>query len=342
MGEGNPSPTHLTPGELWKKSMKRAALSPGNVVSGAVSLATSAVLWNPLPLILWGLGSAGWLVHAGTSDKQLRRTVDEDRAGAEARSAADREALYQSLVRMLGEEPFATWAQSGRLPSYPDEFRKLQAMSERIAQILKERPEFEMSTEAGVSRQLSQMLAAYLSFVKARLTYLQILRSVPKAADPAPAPPPRMASQPRSDKRRGGVDVVPPFSVTPPPSIGEPLPHAGELLGSLDRRIEALKERAEREPAAASALGWHRDILEKQRTLLVECVERDQSIEAQLEAFPDAFHVILGQVSASQVDQGEILASMGSLVGRIEETERFVRAVAPRMDEILRGLPAAG
>ncbi len=320
--------------------MARAARAPANVVSGAVSLAASAILWNPLPLILWGLGSAGWLVHAGTSDKQLRKVVDEDRANAEARAAADREALYQSLARSLADEPYAGWVRSGRLPDYAVEFRKLQATREKIAQILRERPEFETSTETDVARQMSQMLAAYLSFVKARLTYIQILRSVPRGN--TPAAPPRQPAPPRIVRRRGTWDSAPSAPPPPSPYAAETLPQASDILASLDARIAELKERAEKEPAAASALGWHRDILEKQRALLVECVERDQSIAAQLEAFPDAFHVILGQVSASQVDQGEVVASMGSLVERVQETERFVRAVAPQMDELLRSLPAAG
>jgi hypothetical protein len=54
---------------LIKKAATKALLAPGNVTSGAVALAASAALWNPLPLILWGLGSTLFVTFASTADR---------------------------------------------------------------------------------------------------------------------------------------------------------------------------------------------------------------------------------------------------------------------------------
>ena len=62
---------------LLKKSIAKAIQSPGNLVTGAVSLAASAVLWNPLPLILWGLGATGWVTLAGTGQRYIRQIEEE-------------------------------------------------------------------------------------------------------------------------------------------------------------------------------------------------------------------------------------------------------------------------
>lgn len=110
----------------------------------------------------------------------------------------------------------------------------------------------------------------------------------------------------------------------------------------LDDRITELKELAEKEPASAQARQWHMDILLKQRDLLVACGERDISVSAQLAAFPDAFAMILGQMSASQVDETEVASTMEGLVDKVEQTERYVKALAPRMDQMLSGLAPGG
>lgn len=48
-------------GGLWSRVVRKL-FRPGSIALGAVSMAASAVLWNPLPLILWGLGAAAWAV----------------------------------------------------------------------------------------------------------------------------------------------------------------------------------------------------------------------------------------------------------------------------------------
>lgn len=320
------------PATLWKKTAARAAGSPGNLVSGAVSLAASAALWNPLPLILWGLGAASYVLYSTTSKSKLNETLERERAEAAGREEAVREAGRRALEMDLAEPPVADWIRRGLLPDYADGYRRLLEVRGKILRLAHERKEIEEVTEMGVQRQLTYMLGAYLQFVKARLTYLQILSTAQparRAAGP-PKPPIRFHG-----KVRG---VVPPPI---PEGDDDGLPRMEDLLEQLDGKIEELKRQAEREPASAQARQWHVEILTKQRALLVQCGERDQSVAAQLQAFPDAFNVILGQISASQVDAGELSSTMGSLVERVEQTERFVKALAPQMDQMLAGLGGA-
>jgi hypothetical protein len=101
--------SRVEPGMLWKKTAKKAALSSGNVVSGAVFLAASAALWNPLPLILWGLGAASYVLYSTTSDKHLRKVVEEERAQDEASAEAQREGQRRTVELLLDGPPFSTW-----------------------------------------------------------------------------------------------------------------------------------------------------------------------------------------------------------------------------------------
>src|SRR6476620_9766147 len=87
-GAGDPRPLSialerpLDQKTLIKKAAARAALAPANVISGAVALAASAALWNPLPLILWGLGSAGWVSFASTAERFHKLIAVEERQSA--------------------------------------------------------------------------------------------------------------------------------------------------------------------------------------------------------------------------------------------------------------------
>src|SRR5215510_13204807 len=99
--------------------------SPGNLVAGAVSLAASAVLWNPLPLILWGLGATGWVSLAATGDRYIKKIEEEERREAERKAEQDREALRQRVEVLLAENPVANWTRSGKLPDYLAVYRRL-------------------------------------------------------------------------------------------------------------------------------------------------------------------------------------------------------------------------
>jgi hypothetical protein len=335
---------------LWKKSAARAAKSPGNLITGAVSLAASAALWNPLPLILWGLGSGGWVLFASTDKSYHKKILDEERQAKEAKLEAERVALEQKVNALLLEPPVAGWIRRGLLPDYMQVYRRLVDIRDRVARIFRERSEVEPVTEEGFLRQLNYMLAAYLHFVRERIGYLQILIHLkPGGADapppakgraagtppPPPPPPPGFAptrwERVKTPARQGQAQQDP--SPAAPPKIDS-------LLEEIDEKVARLQELAQKEPATARTREWHVNILEKQRELLLECQKRDQMVVAQLGAFTDVFQVILGRVSASQFSATEIASYMGSVVEQIEETERFVDSLRPAMDELMGGMDA--
>jgi hypothetical protein len=316
----------LDPKSIWKKSVARAAQEPANLITGAVSLAASAALWNPLPLILWGLGSTGWLVMASSSGKYAKTVLDEEKQKKMAEAERERETLRQKIEILLFENPVQAWVRAGALPDYLVVYRRLVEIRDKAAKVLRDRSEVEPVTEVGIVQQLNYMLHAYLHFVRERIGYLHILANIrPGGSAPPPPPPPG-----RRRDQRGALAQ----ESYPVPTRSQ-LPNVEKRLEEVDDKIEQLKELARKEPATAKTRQWHIGILEKQRELLLECQKRDQCVVAQLGAFLDVFEVILGRVSASQFSATEIASYMGSVVEQIEETERFVESMRPAMDELM-------
>jgi DNA-binding MarR family transcriptional regulator len=335
---------------LWKKSLKKAVVSPGNMISGAVCVAASAALWNPLPLILWGLGSTGWTVFASTNKSIHKQILEEERRAEEAKVEADREVLRQKIEAQLMEPPVVHWIRRNVLPDYMQVYRRLVEIRDRVGRVLRERGE----DPGGIVQQLNYMLAAYLHFVRERVIYLQIMTNVRPAAPGAddsgvsfpaatpgktvPPPPPagfaqnrwERVTKPKQQKEKAPEKDAP----ASPPSVES-------RLEEIDNKVERLRGLAKKEPATARTREWHISILEKQRELLVECQKRDQTCVAQLGAFLDVFEVILGRVTASQFSATEIAGYMSSVVEQIEETERFVESLQPAMNELMGGMDPA-
>ncbi len=330
---------------IWRKSLKLAIASPGNVISGAVAVAASAAFWNPLPLIIWGLGSTGWTIFASTGQSLQKKIEAEEAREKEAKAAAEREALRQKVEISLNEPPIGNWVRRGVLPDYMQVYRRLADLRDKVSRVLKDRAHSETVTDDSVLQQMDYMLAAYLHFVRERLVYVYILanlragggtpqedpaRQAGRAIPPPPPPPAGFAANrwERVTKKGGKAEPAGPAS----------LPSVDERLEEIDEKIVVLQQLAKKEPATARTREWHAGILEKQRELLLECQKRDQCVDAQLGAFLDVFEVILGRVSASQFSATEIATYMGSVVSQIEETERFVASMQPAMDELMGGL----
>ncbi|HEY9422960.1 MAG TPA: hypothetical protein VIW92_16225 [Thermoanaerobaculia bacterium] len=316
---------------LLKKSIVKAMTSQGSVVSGAVCLAASAALMNPLPLILWGLGATGWVTLASSGDRYIKQIEDEERREAELKAEKDREALRQKVEQLLGENPIASWMRAGLMPDYMAVYRRLAEIRGRCSRVLADRTDLDGVTKSGILQQLGYMLTAYLNFVRERVSYLQILGHIRPGADTAPAVPP----PPPQERKQRGLQPVRQF--TP---AATPLPSVDKRLGEVDEKIRQLQELAKKEPATARTRQFHIGILEKQRELLLECQKRDQLVVAQLGAFSDVFEVILGRVSASQFSATEVSSYMSSVVEQVVETERFVDSLRPAMDELIGMEPA--
>ncbi|HYL04438.1 MAG TPA: hypothetical protein VE075_00255 [Thermoanaerobaculia bacterium] len=333
----------LDPKAVFKKAAGRAASSTGNLVSGAGALVASAAIWNPLPLVLWGLGSAAWVLFASTSPKFTRRVLDDERRAADAAADRERQALRAKIESVLARPWFAGWLRAGLLPDYLEVFTRLVAVRDRVAQTLAERHD-DFLAGLGIQQQLTHLLGAYLQFVQARLTVLQLLVDFRPAAGLAPGgTPPRRpgleAAVPGPPAHAAALRRMAPAGHAPAPPP-PPVPDVAALVADLDQRIAGLRELAAREPATAKTRDWHISILQKQQELLRDCASRDQQLVAQLTAVPDAFDVIAGRISAAQFDPTELAAYTGGVVEQIEETEKFVQSMGPAMSEIMP--PAAG
>lgn len=330
---------------LLKKSIAKAIQSPANLVGGAVCLAASAVLWNPLPLILWGLAATGWVSMAATGNRYIKQIEDEQRRGEQVKADKDLEVLRQRVDAKLADPAVAQWTRAGLVPDYMASYRRLAEIRGRVTQVLADRTDLDEITKSGILQQLGYMLTAYLNFVRERVAYLQILVAMRPASDsvsdePVPvviAPAPQTAQM--SPIRLGPrAQAVRPAVLQPRPSS---LPSVEARLAEVDAKCQALKELAEKEPATARTRQWHIGILEKQRDLLLECQKRDQMVVAQLGAFTDVFEVILGRVSASQFSATEVASYMGAVVEQVVETERFVDSLRPAMDQLVGGMGSA-
>jgi len=330
---------------LLKKSIAKAIQSPGNLVGGAVCLAASAALWNPLPLILWGLAATGWVSMAATGNRYIKQIEDEQRRDEQMKAEKDREVLRQRVEAMLADPAVAQWVRAGLVPDYMASYRRLAEIRGRVTQVLTDRTDLDETTKAGILQQLGYMLTAYLNFVRERVAYLQILATIRPASDSvsdepavpvlAPAPQTAQMSPIRLGPRGQGVRPG------PPPLPAAALPSVEKRLAEVDAKCRQLKELAEKEPATARTRQWHIGILEKQRDLLLECQKRDQMVVAQLGAFTDVFEVILGRVSASQFSATEVASYMGAVVEQVVETERFVASLRPAMDQLVGGMSPA-
>jgi hypothetical protein len=329
---------------LLKKSIAKALQSQGNIVSGAVCLAASAITANPLPLILWGLGAAGWVTLAATGNRYVQQIEEEERREAESKAEAERELLRQKAEASLAEPPINNWVRAGLLPDYIITYRRLAEIRGRVSRVLADRTDLDSASKTNILEQLGYMLTAYLNFVRERVSYLQILATIRPGLDALssqPAAAPAAPVIPVIDKRRGiQVQTQPGIrpAAAPPPSS---MPNVERRLAEVDDKIKQLQELAEREPATARTRQFHIGILQKQRDLLVECQKRDQCVVAQLGAFSDVFEVILARVSASQLSANEVASYMGNVVEQVMETERFVESLRPAMDQLIGGAAPA-
>jgi hypothetical protein len=188
----------LDPKTVFKKAATRAATATPNLLSGAVTLAASAALWNPLPLLLWGIGSAAWVLYASTSHKYTRRVLDDERQAAEQAADQAREALRAKIEEALARRPFAIWLRAGLLPDYLRVFARLQAVRDRVAQLLAERRDDELAG-LGIEGQLTYLLTAFLQFVQARLALLQTLVDFRPGAPAGEGEPPEAAQAAAQD-----------------------------------------------------------------------------------------------------------------------------------------------
>ncbi|MDO8463358.1 MAG: hypothetical protein Q7S96_03770 [bacterium] len=322
---------------LAKENAVRAFNAPGNIASGVIAGFCSIVL-GPLPLILWGLGSSAWMIHATANRRYITDILKDEQAERLAARSRERDVLHRRITATMEQEPFAGWVWSSAIPHYLNQYTKLVNIRDRVARIANDRSEIVRDAEDTMLRRLDDMLTKYLKFVWSRIGYLQNLTGERlDLVEDAPVPPVRLSFM----RRVVGALVV--------SSEGEDTVHrdpverhrrqgsldGNHLIGTIERQITNLQQLAQDEPATAAHRLSHARLLENRLSILQQCREHDRRVTAQLEAFPDGFDLILTRVSATQYQAEEVVQCMEALATDVEDTERFVEAMTPLMDGAL-------
>lgn len=342
---------------LMRQSAVKALTAPGSVLTGGVAVAASFALLNPLPAILWALGAGSWTVITLSNGRYAQTVIEEDRAARAERAVEARDALRKRIAQVLAASPFAPWIASGDLPDYLKGYDHLLDIRRRVAQITRDRSGIAAASDDQITEQLDRMLAAFLKFVWSRIAYLQILtgeRVAPGvlSGGASPAPPPRAS---RYRKFLAFFQYYEEFEERGEQRVEEEWSSdrrrrsraRGSLLDTnaaretIAEKIRVLTERMECEPAAREVLASNVKLLERQRTILEDCAARDARVSAQLDAFSDAFELILSQVGATQFDAAGVVEYMGSLATQVAETEQFVAAMQPLTDDFFSDVALA-
>lgn len=170
---------------LWKRCALHAAHAPAFVLGGAVASLLATLLWNPLPLLLWVLAGAAWLLHASTSVAYAKRVLADEARDREALARDARADRAEALALQLQQPPFFTLVRRGALPDYGVRYRELEALAARIRQSAAARPELALEWTMDLEQELGRLLASYLDLAHARLAQLERLGGLSEDGAPA-------------------------------------------------------------------------------------------------------------------------------------------------------------
>ena len=330
----------MTPEKLWKESAKRAAKSGGVTVTGAVSLLASAILVNPLPLILWGIGSAGWVLHSATSPKRIQAILDEEKRERRDAMAREHEKLRSRVISLLQRWPFAIWFRKQELPDYLEMLTGVEETCERIIQTAHDRQEVEMPVEKEIVSKVAALRLAFLTFLEARVAHLQILTGVriggrmQSNRGVRPTWKDRLSGlifQGEGEEGENGSDAAHVADVrydAPPYDLGA-------VANRIAERRDAVR-RASESGSAAAIRSKQADVLDRYLALLRDIKDRDERIAAQLDMIPDSLAYMLARVSAAQFDASEVTDYMTEIATQVDETARLVEDMRPRTEDMLR------
>ncbi|HEY5944450.1 MAG TPA: hypothetical protein VIV40_03120 [Kofleriaceae bacterium] len=283
----------------WIKNLHRALTSPANLLAGAGALALSALTWNPLPLILFGLGEPVWLYTRAT------RTPAETRIGIKT--------LEHQLGALMLHSPCGHWASTGKLPNYAAIYAQLQATRDQTTRIVSDRRDAASTLAQDIAARMDDMLHAYLVMVRERLLFHCALANVfPQLPEP-PAPP-------RLVERLARALVIQAPKQTPPWRDDTPFVSLTAATNELQRKIAGFQAQIAQQPAHEEV---YRPIIESLTKHLRELEVRgkyDRQRAAQLEVFPDQFAIIQQKLGTPQPDYDDVVTDMKLLLEQTDDT----------------------
>jgi len=327
----------VNPQDLMFRSIVRSLKTPGVLVTGAVALAMSAGVLNPLPSILWAICSVGWAIKGLSSGRYqneiAREYYEEERAEKGRKTEYEQSSLVRQITGIGKQSPFTDWVSQKLLPDYLMQFEGLKGMRDAVADVAHNRREIEDPMETDIVSKLDAMLASYLKFVLARFMYIKILTGQQLHSAPADSG--------NGEQGEYGFNPLQPRARSRQTRQEPKLFDLDAKIQELEARIATLEKKKIQKPATATVCDQHIDLLQRRMQMMRECAERDARVEAQLETFPDAFEIIQARVSATEFSPSEITTYLGSVVSQVEETQKFVESLRPVMDTEMGGLDMA-
>jgi len=309
----------------WTRQLRRALASPGNLITGAGAALVSAATWNPLPLILYGLGQPVWLYTAATSRRYARQIRDEhhDAAAADRQHALTWRA-YQ-LGFLLETTPCRRWVRSGRLDDYAAIYGRLLELCNQAGWLVCRRYDTGNALEQDLVARMDDLLRAYLGMAQERLLfYCALARLYPRLPEP-PAP-----AAPRSLFDRLKAVLIEPPAAEPalvPWAEDTPFVSLDDARAEIRGKLAGFQRDLARDPAQDEVYRPSIEVLERRLEELDRRGRHDLALAAQLEVFPDQFEIILGKLAATESDVDEVITDMKLLVEQTDDTVRFAEDI---------------
>lgn len=323
------STERLTIKGLLKKSVARALMAPGNIITG-VGCAGLAWATNPLPLILYGLGSGIWVVAAVLTHRYDEEIVaEEDRA---IQSQAENAQVHlQEKVRLLfSRSVVRQFINEGFMSDYMSTYEDLVAIRDEAASVARDRPDVARILEDEIIGKLDRMLNGFLRLANARIMFAYVLFGIygdTTAAEPEKDSQdegfstrlrdqlfePKTKEHPRRNRARSNSSYS-----------GHEFKSPDERIAELTNTIAGLERQAQDSPNLAEIYLGRVQMLKKRILLLQRAGEQDQRVTAQLEAMPDAFQYILDNVRAAQFPKDQVTNFMTNVIDGVDETMRLV------------------
>jgi hypothetical protein len=277
--------------------------SPANMLVATGAVVASALAWNPLPLILYGLGEPVWLYRKLTKRPDVRR--------------ATRRVLEHELAALLQVSPCGLWTRRRLLPDYAAIYAKLVDTRDQAARIVGSRDDAAKPLEEDIVAKMDQMLRAYLVMARERLLlHCALARIYPQLP---PVPPERVRVVDRIKRalvREHAMSVVPWTDEVRFVTVELAATEVRAKIDGFDREIADKPELADVYQPIIETLTRRLDDLARRDT-------RDNHIAAQLQVFPDQFDVIASKLATPQADVHEVVGDMKLLLEQTDDTVSF-------------------
>ncbi len=309
----------MTKPRPWTLHVRRALASPGNLIVGAGAVLASAVTWNPLPLILYGLGEPVWLYAATSSGRYARAVADDRRIAARSASRRALASSEQQLADLLATTPCGLWVRRGHLPDYATGYARLVAIRDQAEHIVEHRHDAANVLEHDIVARMDDMLRGYLLMARERLLFHCALAKIyPPLAEPA-APPSLL------DRIRRALIATADPAPAPAPASREDTRFVS--LADAEREIRdklaGFARDIERSPAHDEVYRPIIDVLERRLGELALRGQHDLAMAAQLKVLPDQMDIILNKLATTQADVTEVIADVKLLLDQTDDAVRF-------------------